>query len=244
MAIAMSRTLIVLPAFNEAESVGAVIAEIKAVNPTATCLVVNDGSQDETTEVAVRAGAIVAELPFNLGVGGAMRTGFRWAVENGFDAVVQVDADGQHDPTNIVELVSQLSEYDLVIGARFAGKGNYEVSGPRKWAMQALSSMLTKFAKTKLTDTTSGFRASGPRALKLFADHYPSEYLGDTIESLVIAVRSGLLVTQVPVTMRPRMGGTPSHNPVKAAFFLLRAVIALFVAMIRTPLSVTERHSE
>jgi glycosyltransferase involved in cell wall biosynthesis len=233
MTTSLDRTLIVMPAFNEEESVEAVVREVFATLPGVACLVVNDGSTDRTTERALAAGALVARLPFNLGVGGAMRVGFRYALEHGFENVVQVDSDGQHDPAEVVALVERLGTADLVLGARFAGQGEYSVRGPRRWAMVLLSRLLSRTAHTRLTDTTSGFRASGPRAVHLFAEHYPAEYLGDTIESLVIAARSKCIIAQVPVSMRVRSGGKPSHNPVKAAAYLARAVLALTFALMR-----------
>lgn len=228
-----ARTLVVIPAFNEAASVGGVIAEVAVAAPGVTILVVDDGSADATAQVARRAGALVARLPFNLGVGGAMRTGFRFAVENGFDCVVQVDADGQHDPCAIPALIAALDTADLVMGARFAGEGDYAARGPRRWAMRLFAVTLSRVARTRLTDTTSGFRASGPRAVELFAAHYPAEYLGDTLEALVIAARSELTVVQLPVAMRRRTAGAPSHHPVKAALFLARAAMALVFAFLR-----------
>jgi glycosyltransferase involved in cell wall biosynthesis len=240
MPTALERTLIVMPAFNEEESVAAVVREVFATVPGASCLVVDDGSVDQTYREAESAGATVLRLPINLGVGGAMRAGFKYALEKGFANVVQVDSDGQHDPAGIAELVERLDDHDLVLGARFAGVGQYTVRGPRRWAMVVLSSILSRLTRTKLTDTTSGFRASGPRAVALFAQHYPSEYLGDTVESLVIAARAKLTVTQVAVAMRPRAGGTPSHNPYKAAVYLARAGMALFVALIRPPVALRE----
>ena len=222
-----------MPAFNEQASVGDVVREVFEQLSGISLLVVDDGSADATTRVATEAGALVATLPFNLGVGGAMRVGFRYALENGFAVVVQVDADGQHNPSEIPALVAALDSADLVLGARFAGKGDYRVRGPRQWAMKVLSVILSRVAHVTLTDTTSGFRASGPRAVALFAEHYPAEYLGDTIEALVIASRSGLTVCQVPVVMRLRAGGVPSHNPFKAAAYLGRAGMALVFAFIR-----------
>ncbi|ARJ05986.1 glycosyl transferase family 2 [Cnuibacter physcomitrellae] len=236
-----SRILVVMPAYNEEEAVADVVREVFATVPGVGVLVVDDGSSDATSRRAAEAGATVLRLPINLGVGGAMRAGFKYALQYGYDTVIQVDSDGQHDPRSIPELVSALETHDVVMGARFAGVGDYRVSGPRHWAMVVLSAVLSRIAKTRLTDTTSGFRASGPRAVRLFAVHYPSEYLGDTIESLVIAQRAGLSIAQVPVAMRPRAGGVPSHNPYKAAVYLGRAGMALFVALIRPrlPLSAT-----
>ncbi|WP_416347598.1 glycosyltransferase family 2 protein [Cryobacterium sp. RTC2.1] len=229
----LEQTLIVMPAFNEEESVGDVVQEVFSQLPGVGCLVVDDGSSDTTAEAARAAGAIVAVLPFNLGVGGAMRLGFKYAREHGYANVVQIDSDGQHDPADVRPLLAKLDEADLVIGARFAGAGVYEASGPRRWAMLTLSSMLSRISHTRLTDTTSGLRASGPRAVKLFADHYPAEYLGDTIESLVIAIREGCRIAQVPVSMRPRSGGVASHSPARSAVYLGRAMIALVFALIR-----------
>lgn len=229
----LEQTLIVLPALNEEASVAAVIAEVFAALPGVHVLVVDDGSTDRTPDVAQYAGATVARLPFNLGVGGAMRVGFRYAVDNGFSAVVQVDADGQHDPKGVLSLLAALDTADVVLGARFAGTGDYTATGPRRWAMLVLAKIISRLAGTPLTDTTSGFRASGPRAVRLFADTYPAEYLGDTIESLVIAARAGCIITQVPVAMRARTGGVPSHHPFKAAAYLGRACMALIFALIR-----------
>lgn len=230
---ATPRVLVVIPAWNESASVASVIREVAEAVPAAGILVVDDGSRDDTADVARLAGATVARLPFNLGVGGAMRTGFRYAREQGYQVVVQVDADGQHDPRGIPELVSRLDSADLVLGVRFSGVGEYRVRGPRRWAMGVLSVTLSAVAGHRLTDTTSGFRASGPRAVEVFARLYPAEYLGDTVEALVIAARSGLVITQVPVAMRIRLAGTPSSNPVRAARHLARAVLALVFALLR-----------
>lgn len=228
-----AKTLVVLPALNEEATVGSVVGEILRVAPNVTCLVVDDGSSDSTSSVGAAAGALVLRLPFNLGVGGAMRLGFRFAVNNGFKNVVQIDADGQHNPENLPELLAALEGSDLVIGARFAGEGNYNVTGPRRWAMWILSKTLSGMAKVTLTDTTSGFKANGPKALELFAVEYPAEYLGDTIESLVLAARSGLAIKQIPVAMRPRAGGRASQNPFQAGLFLFRAIFALIFANLR-----------
>lgn len=230
-----SSTLVVLPALNEEATVGDVVREVSAALPGVRCLVVDDGSIDRTAEVAAAAGAIVARLPYNLGVGGAMRVGYLYALENGFTAAVQVDSDGQHDPTDVARLVDGLADDDIVIGARFAGVGDYEARGARRLAMRVLSAILSRVVGRRLTDTTSGFRACGPRAIALFAEHYPAEYLGDTIEALVIAHRAGCSIAQVPVAMRPRAGGTPSHNPAKSAIYLARAMSALLFALIGTP---------
>ncbi|MEO6822805.1 MAG: glycosyltransferase family 2 protein [Candidatus Nanopelagicales bacterium] len=226
------RVLIVVPAFNEQGVVGDVVREL-ARTVDHDVLVVDDGSADRTSQVATAAGARVLTLPFNIGVGGAMRTGFRYAVRKGYDGVVQVDADGQHDPAFVPELIDALAGADVVIGARFAGVGGYSVGGLRRAAMRMLSFGISTLASTRLTDVTSGFRASGPRALALFAESYPPEYLGDTVESLVLAHRAGLELAQLPVAMRARQVGHPSQNLSRSIVYLSRAVLILLLASIR-----------
>ena len=237
MSSALAQTLIVMPAYNEEDVVADVVTEVFDKLPGVSVLVVNDGSRDDTVARARSAGATVLDLPFNLGVGGAMRTGFKYAQQHGFRYVVQVDSDGQHDPAGVPLILDALRTVDVAIGARLAGEGDYQVTGPRRWAMVVLAAVIGRIARTRLTDTTSGFRGAGPRAIGIFAQHYPAEYLGDTVESLVLAARAGCSISQVPVSMRPRAGGTPSHNPVKAAVYLGRAGLALIIALWRPPLA-------
>jgi glycosyltransferase involved in cell wall biosynthesis len=227
------RILIVIPALNEAGSIADVVREVHGELPDVDILVVDDGSTDQTARLAAQAGAIVAQLPYNLGVGGAMRLGYRYGRDNDYDVVIQVDADGQHDPRYVPKIVDALEDCDLVIGARFAGEGDYMVRGPRKWAMGVLSVVLSRLAGTKLTDTTSGFRAANRRMVETFAAFYPVEYLGDTIETLVYATRNGFKIRQIPVAMRARQAGVPSHSPIKATIYLGRAIGVLVLALVR-----------
>lgn len=229
----IDRPLVIMPAWNEAETIGQTVKEVLAYGPACDVLVVDDGSRDATAALARDAGATVIQLPFNLGVGGAMRTGFKYAKYRGYCSAIQVDADGQHDPRDIAKVLAGLERADIVIGARFADEGTYTVRGPRRWAMKVLAGTLSRIAGTPLTDVTSGFRAANAKAIRQYVDHYPAEYLGDTIDSLVVAARSGCSVTQVPVSMRERQGGTPSHDPIKAAIYLGRSIFALFIALTR-----------
>lgn len=227
--------LIIVPAWNEARNVGNTVNEILSVNPAYHVAVVDDGSRDDTAGVAHAAGAIVLPLPFNLGVGGAMRTGFTYAQRKGYRRAIQVDADGQHNPLDIEKVLSGLQYADISIGARFSTEGDYSVRGPRRWAMVVLASVVSRVAKTKLTDVTSGFRAANERAINQYVNYYPAEYLGDTLDSLVAACHAGLTVTQVPVAMRPRVHGVPSKGPIGSAIYLFRSVFALTLAVLRRP---------
>jgi glycosyltransferase involved in cell wall biosynthesis len=227
------RVLVVIPALNEEDSVGDVIKQVGVVLPDAHIIVVDDGSTDRTRDVALAAGADVITLPFNLGVGGALRAGFRYAVRYGYCIAVQVDADGQHDPAEIPALLAALDGADLVIGARFAGAGEYAVRGARRLAMQMLAHSLSRRTSAPLSDTTSGFRAFNRRTIETFARDYAAEYLGDTVEALIIAAKAGLRVTQVPVAMRPRQAGYPKQGRVKSTLYLGRVLIALAMSRLR-----------
>lgn len=228
--------LVVVPAYNEACSVASVVTEVLEYAPKVRVLVVDDASTDGTAEEARRAGAEVITNVFNLGVGGAMRIGFRYARHHGFRAVVQVDGDGQHDPRDLERLVEALrDERDpmVVIGARFAGHGNYSAPRFRRWAMRLLAWYLSRMTGVALTDVTSGFRAHNRAAIVLFARTYPSDYLADTVESLIIAREAGGTVSQVPVSMRSRAGGMPSQSPSRAALYLARVSLMLVLALFR-----------
>lgn len=219
--------LVAIPAWNEEGSIADVIAKVQEHRPDADILVVNDGSTDATPQRAREAGAVVVSLPFNVGVGGAMRTAFLFAKREGYSALVQVDADGQHDPADLNHVLDGLDSADVVVGTRFHPESMYFVGGPRRWAMKLLSFSLSRMNKGSITDPTSGFRSAGPRAIDLFAVDYPAEYLGDTVGSLAIAIRKGLVIHETPVTMYFRQTGRPSKNAVWSALYLGRATLAL-----------------
>ncbi len=227
------RELVAIPAWNEEGSIADVIAKVKEHRPQAGILVVNDGSTDDTANVAAKAGAKVVSLPFNVGVGGAMRTAFLYAQRNGYQALVQVDADGQHDPADLDRVLDGLIEADVVVGTRFHPDSQYYVGGPRRWAMVLLSKTLSRMNRGTISDPTSGFRSAGPRAIALFAVDYPADYLGDTVGSLAIAIRRGLVIHETPVTMYFRQVGKPSKNALWSALYLGRASLAIIATSLK-----------
>lgn len=225
------KLLVAIPALNEQASIENVIQEVYRSIPEAKVLVIDDGSTDRTAEISKLAGADVIELPFNLGVGGALRVAFRFAKENEFTHVLQVDADGQHLPSEASNLFMHASDYDLVIGSRFNSKEfSYRVGFSRRVVMQLLSKLISLICKTKLTDVTSGFRLTSGEAIALFSKQYPRDYLGDTIESILLAHKAGLKITEVPVQMNQRMHGNPSQNFVKSVWYLVRALLVVFLS--------------
>ncbi|MDR1294645.1 MAG: glycosyltransferase family 2 protein [Bifidobacteriaceae bacterium] len=226
-------TVVIIPAFNEQAALPGVVAELRAHASGMAIIVVDDGSTDATAARAREAGAdIVLSLPYNCGVGAALRVGLLAARRLGANAV-QCDADGQHPPVAIAELVAGLTEADIVVGARFAGVGDYRVRGPRAWAMRVLSAIMSRVHHTRLTDVTSGFRAFGPRAVDVLSRRMPAQYLGDTVEALMIAGEEKLVVRQCPVAMRGRQGGQASHHPGAAAVYLLRSMTIVALAGVR-----------
>ena len=225
--------LVVIPAFNEEKSISNVIQDVRTHIRNASILVVDDGSQDSTAEIAKSMSVNVVSLPFNVGVGGALRVGFLYAQRNSFSQVLQVDADGQHRASEAKSLLAASTGFDIVIGSRFAESSpNYSASVLRKSAIKWLSFVISKICKTKLTDVTSGFRLSSAKAIELFMKDYPVEYLGDTVESLVIAHKAGLSITEVPVHMSQREFGSPSQNFLKSSWYLLRATLVVVLSLI------------
>ena len=232
-----STALVAIPAWNEEASIADVIAKVQENQPDADILVVDDGSSDRTSSRALAAGAVVVTLPFNVGVGGAMRTAFLYAQRHRYQALVQVDADGQHDPADLDSLIRGLDGADIVVGTRFHPESMYFVGGPRRWAMVLLSRALSRMNRGRISDPTSGFRSAGPQAIELFAAEYPADYLGDTVGSLAIAIRQGLTIHETPVTMYFRQTGRPSKNALWSALYLGRATLAILATSLkrRTP---------
>ena len=224
--------LVIIPALNEEDSIAAVVADARSVLGAAV-VVVDDGSTDATADLAVAAGATVLTLPYNLGVGGAIRTALRYAAEHGYSRVLQLDGDGQHEASEGRKLVDALDAQgvDLVVGSRFAA--GYEVGVGRRLVMRILSRTISRRLGTRVTDTTSGFRAMAAPTIAVFSKQYPLDYLSDTVEALLIAGDARLRVAELDVRMRPRQGGKPSASPLRSAYHLVRLLLVVLVHSIR-----------
>jgi glycosyltransferase involved in cell wall biosynthesis len=222
------RTLVIIPAKDEEASLPGVLAALADAEPDLDVVVVDDGSVDRTAAVARAAGATVLTLPFNLGIGGALRTGFRYAVRHGYDRGLQLDADGQHDPTQIRALLGALDGgADMAVGNRFGGTGqSYQLSRVRAGAMGVMRFLVRQFAGTPFADTSSGFRAFNRDVLEFFARDYPSEYM-ESVEALLLACGAGYRVDEVPVRMHRRAQGRPSHNRLRTGFHYLRVILVI-----------------
>jgi len=228
------RTLVIIPALNEEESLPRVLDDLALQLPDFDVLVVDDGSRDGTACVAARCGVAVLSLPFNLGVGGALQTGFRYAVRHGYDRAIQFDADGQHDPRAIAALEAGLDAgANLVIGSRFGdGVVEYKVGPFRRFAMHILGWSVNRLCKQKFTDTSSGFRAFDAGVLHFFAGSYPVEFM-DSTESLLLACFAGFRVREVPTRIRKRSAGQPSTRHWRLALNYLRLLVVIVSQLTR-----------
>jgi len=227
----MNSTLVIIPAFNEEEALPSVLATLAEQRPDLDVLVVDDGSSDATASVGRAGGAAVVSLPYNLGIGGALRAGFRYAVRHGYARAVQFDGDGQHDPGSIKALEEQLDlGADLVIGSRFAGSsGDYRVGQTRGIAMGLLRLLVRALTGERFTDTSSGFRGFSSPMLEFFGLHYPVEYM-ESVEALILAHGAGFRVVETPVSMGEREAGTASNRGLRLAYHFCRVLVVMAVS--------------
>jgi glycosyltransferase involved in cell wall biosynthesis len=231
-------TLVFIPAWNEADSVAAVIAGVRERLPEADVLVVDDGSTDATAARARAAGATVASLPFNQGLGAALQTGYLYALREGYEYCAHLDADGQHPPAEVARLLEEVcaGRADLVIGSRYRDPGeakseDYRPTISRRIGTSVFRFFLTLATRQRFTDTTSGMRAANRRVMELFSENYSPDFA--EIESLQLAVREGLRVEEVPVRMLERAGGSSFLTPLRSAFFIFKGLIVLLVGQFR-----------
>jgi glycosyltransferase involved in cell wall biosynthesis len=233
----MTRKLAIVPAHNEEEAILATVREIHTFAPSFDVLVVDDGSTDRTAERARSAGARVVRLPFNLGIGGAMQTGYIYAEENGYEVAVQVDGDGQHDPRQLRDLLDHLRSHpgvDMVVGSRFlAPKSDdgYRSSRPRRAGIGIFARLMTRITGQPVTDPTSGFRMTNRRAIGLFARDYPHDY--PEVEAILLMHAHRLRSCEVPVKMRPRTSGISAISSTQPAYYMVKVLLAVFVGLFR-----------
>jgi glycosyltransferase involved in cell wall biosynthesis len=227
------KTLVFIPAWNEESSIEAVIADAGEHLPQVDLLVIDDGSGDRTAARARGAGAMVASLPFNQGVGAAHQTGYIFALANGYDVCGQLDGDGQHPAKDLARLVREVEagEADLVVGSRFAEDSGYRASRPRRGGQRLFSLIVSTATRQSFTDTTSGMRALSHSTMALFARRYSSEFA--EVESLQQAVRAGLVVKEMPVEMLPRAEGHSFITPLVSAFYIFKTLVVLLVGQLR-----------
>lgn len=235
MALSPSRRLVIIPAYNEARSLRDVLREVRAGAPGFDLLVVNDGSADETASVARSEGCAVLDLCFNLGIGGAVQAGFKYAVEGGYDVAVQVDGDGQHPADQIQALSKPILEEgcDMVVGSRYLAADSYEGGRLRRLGNTALSRMCSLFSGQRVTDSTSGFRAYSARAVAYLSHRYPADY--PEPESIVLLARRGMRIKEIPVTMRERRYGSSSITGVRPLYYMTKVGLALLLDVIKEP---------
>ena len=225
--------LVIVPVYNEAEALGGVLAGLREQAPACDVVVVNDGSTDGTAAVARQAGYPVLEMCFNLGIGGAVQAGFKYALEHGYDIAVQIDGDGQHLPEQIEMLVAPVREgaCEMSIGSRFLTERGYKGSAWRRLGTRFLSLICTLVTGHRITDATSGFRAFGPQALRYLASFYPADY--PEPETIVLLNRRGLSIQEVPVDMRSRQGGSSSISGASAVYYMAKVSLSLLLAVFK-----------
>ena len=230
------KTLIVIPAFNEQDTIKYVINEVAIQLPNADILVVNDGSTDQTESIVEELDVELISMPFNLGVGAAVRAGFKYAERNGYELLVQFDGDGQHIASEITKLIDCMNKTgaDTVVGNRFHEQSSYEITAMRKSAIRFLALLVLLVSRKAISDPTSGFRANNRSSIMYYSKSYPTDYLGDTVESIVVGIRNGIKITNVDIHMNERQGGEPSQNLVKSFLYLLRTTLVILASATRS----------
>jgi len=226
-----AKVLVVIPAYNEQENLARTVNEVKSKAPFADVLVVNDGSRDETTSVAGKIGVDVVNLPFNLGIGGAVQTGFKYALHNDYDVVVQVDADGQHDASYLPKLVDCLlaGKADIVIGSRYLDGEPLEMPLLRDMGIRYFSWLTSKIVGQRITDCSSGFRALNKEAVRFFSENYPVDF--PDAEALILAHRAGLKISELPVRFRNRSKGKSSLHFLRLLYYPVKETLSIMTIL-------------
>lgn len=234
--------VLLIPAFNEEESLPVLLKEIAATLPDLRVVVINDASADETSAVARAEGVMVLDLPVNVGVAGAMQCGFRWALDHGYRYAVRCDSDGQHPPQAIPALMAEMEngKVDLVVGSRFLGETSYKSKWGRRLGIGYLATFLSLICKHKVTDPTSGFQMVNQLLMYYFAHHYPADY--PEPESLALLRRQGYTFSEVGVPFRKRFAGTSSLHGFRSLYFAIKVTLALMIDRARGVNTAYSRH--
>lgn len=227
------KKLIIIPAFNEEANIEKTVTSIQKDAKEFDYVIINDCSTDRTRKICEQKGYNVVNLPINLGIGGAVQTGYKYAYENGYDVAVQVDGDGQHDP----EFLNKMAEYieknkvDMVIGSRFIEKKGFQSSVTRRMGIKFFSVLIKLLTGSVITDPTSGLRMVGRNVMEIFAKDYPRDY--PEPESVVAVLRKNLVVKEIPVIMHEREGGVSSISPKKSIYYMIKVTLAILIERIR-----------
>lgn len=227
------KKLIIIPAYNEAENIEKTIDAITKKAKDFDYIIINDCSSDETLKICEEKGYNVVSLPINLGIGGAVQTGYKYALQNGYDVAVQVDGDGQHDPAFLHMMVDYMVEKkcDMVIGSRFINKEGFQSSGTRRLGIKYFTILIKLLTGAKITDPTSGLRMINRKVIKVFAVDYPKDY--PEPESVVSILRQKKNVQEIPVIMKAREGGVSSISPKKSVYYMIKVTLAILIECIR-----------
>lgn len=223
------KVMVAIPAYNEEKNIFRVVQTVKFHHPEVDVVVINDGSKDDTGLEAQRAGAYVINLPQNLGIGGAVQTGYIYANRKGYDAVIQIDGDGQHNPKDLSRLIGAIekNEADMVIGSRFVKKTDYESSKMRRFGINFFSKFVSLVCRRDFFDTTSGYRAVNKKVIKLFSRYYPRDY--PEVETIVYASKRGVRIKEISVDMDKRQGGKSSITPLKSIYYMIKVTCAILL---------------
>ncbi len=227
------KKLIIIPAYNESENIEKTVQAIEKEAPDFEYVIINDCSQDETKRICEKNHYNVVNLPINLGIGGAVQTGYRYGYEEGYDLAVQVDGDGQHDPGFLKSMAEYLTEQnlDMVIGSRFIRKEGFQSSGVRRIGIKYFTVLIQMLTGQKITDPTSGLRMINRDVMKIFAYDYPKDY--PEPESVVAILRRKKKVAELPVIMKAREGGVSSISPKKSVYYMIKVTLAILIEWIR-----------
>lgn len=229
-----SRVLVIIPAYNEEKSIGRVIKGVQKNVPGARIVVIDDGSTDATAEISRQAGAVVLLHPINLGYGAALQTGYKYALERNYGYVAQLDADGQHSPKYVNDLLNILKNepVDIAIGSRFLGKRDYKISWIRKSGMRILAFTASFIIGQKITDSSSGFRALKRKVVNFFANiNYPSDY--DDADVIILAHSAGFRIKEVPVRMYEAISGKSMFDGGKLIYYGFKMLLSIMVTLLR-----------